>query len=55
MKKIQILFFIAVLLGIVSCSNETPQQTIEISGLTEEVYFEQVGEIDSIGLQEHYE
>lgn len=55
MKKIQILFFIVVLLGIVSCSNETPQQTIEISGLTEEVYFEQVGEIDSIGLQEHYE
>ena len=48
--------FLAVLLSIlVSCHDNKIETPTGITGLTEEVYFEQVGDVKSIGLTEHYE
>lgn len=38
-----------------SCSDVKDELPSDITGLTKEIYFEQEGPIDSIGLVEHYE
>ena len=49
------IFISAILLSaLVSCDGKI-EQPGGISGLTDEVYFEEVGEVKSIGLTEHYE
>ena len=53
MKKITILSTLLLLLA--SCSDNKIEKPENITGLTEEVYFEQSGDIKSIGLIEHYE
>ena len=60
MKTQRITIFAILLSVMVSCSDEMNENvTIEkpevITGLTEEVYFEETGLINSIGLIEHYE
>lgn len=59
MKTNRFLIFALLLLALVACTREEqPENQIAsgvITGLTEDVYFEQVGQIDSIGLVEHYE
>ena len=55
MKKFKFLAIALILLGITSCTDDEPNLKTEISGLTEDVYFEPVGNIQSIGLKEHYE
>lgn len=55
MKLYKFLISVLILLGITSCANDDADSIIEISGLTEEIYFEQMGDIQSIGLKEHYE
>ena len=52
MMKKNFIVFIFCLLAAVSCTKNNPY---EPKGLTEEVSFEQVGTIESIGLMEHYE
>ena len=55
MKKFKFLILILILLGIVSCSKDDMGSNTDISGVTEEVYYEMVGDVQSIGLKEHYE
>ena len=55
MKKIKYLFLAILLIGVVSCSDDTPTPSIEDSVLTEDVTFELDSEIKSIGFKEHYE
>ena len=55
MKKIKHLFWAILLIGIASCSDETPVPSNNDTILTEDVTFELEGEIKSIGLKEHYE
>ena len=55
MKKIKYLFWAILLMGVVSCSDETPVPSNNDTILTEDVTFELEGEIKSIGLKEHYE
>lgn len=55
MKKFKHLFWAILLIGIVSCSDETPSPSNEDSVLTEDVTFELEGEIKSVGLKEHYQ
>lgn len=60
MKTKRITILAIMLSAMVSCNDETIEDvTIEnpevITGLTEEVYFEETGSINSIGLIEHYE
>lgn len=52
MMKKNFIVFIFCLLAAVSCTKNNPSKP---TGLTEEVTFEQVGTIESIGLMEHYE
>ena len=55
MKKFKHLFWAILLIGIVSCSDETPSPSNEDSVLTEDVTFQLEGEIKSVGLKEHYQ
>ena len=59
MKTNRFFIFALLLLALVACTREEQPEnqttTGVITGLTEDVYFEQVGEVDSIGLIEHYE
>lgn len=59
MKTNRFFIFSLLLLALVACTREEQPEnqttTGVITGLTEDVYFEQVGQIDSIGLIEHYE
>lgn len=59
MKTNRFFIFALLLLALVACTREEQPEnqttTGVITGLTEDVYFEQVGQIDSIGLIEHYE
>lgn len=59
MKINRFFIFALLLLALVACTREEQPEnqttTSVITGLTEDVYFEQVGQIDSIGLIEHYE
>lgn len=55
MKLIKLLFSIIFMSVFVSCSNDKLDTPTTITGLTEEVYFEEVGTAKSIGLMEHYE
>ena len=55
MKKFNFWAIALILLGVTSCANDDPDSRIEITGLTDEVYFEKVGDIQSIGLKEHYQ
>ena len=52
MMKKNFIVFIFCFLAAVSCTKNNPSKP---TGLTEEVTFEQVGTIESIGLMEHYE
>ena len=55
MKKIKHLFWAILLIGIASCSDETPTQPENNSVLTEDVTFQMEGDIKSIELREHYQ
>ena len=55
MKTIKFLILSLILLVIASCSKDDVGSNTEISGVTEEVYYEMVGDVQSIGLKEHYE
>lgn len=55
MKTTKIAFLAILASVLVSCSDAKLDPPVKITGLTEDVYFEQVGQIDSIGLTEHYE
>ena len=55
MKTSKFLILIFTLLGIVSCSKDDEGTNSEISGVTDDVYYEVMGDIQSIGLKEHYE
>lgn len=55
MKKNRFLILVLVLLGITSCTKDEHTSKTDVPGLTEEVYFELVGDIQSIGLKEHYQ
>lgn len=56
MSKKQLLIIWLFMLGLVSCSDEdTIIPDSEIAGITDEVFFEQVGDINSIGYREHLE
>ena len=55
MKTTKFLILIFILLGIVSCSKDDEGVNTEISEVTEEVYYELMGDVQSIGLKEHYE
>ena len=55
MKTKRFLILAVLLSAIVSCNDSKLETPEGITGLTEEVYFEQVGEVKSIGLTEHYE
>ena len=55
MKTTKIAFLAILASVLVSCSDAKLDSPVKITGLTEDVYFEQVGQIDSVGLIEHYE
>ena len=55
MKNLRFAFIVILLSVFVSCNDSKVDQPAGITGLTDEVYFEQQGEIESIGMIEHYE
>ena len=57
MKTNRISFIATLLVILASCSDkmDSNPEIPEITGLTEDVHFEQVGEIQTMGLVEHYE
>ena len=55
MKNINILLMAILLLASISCGDDKIKPHPGGSPLTDEVIFEQVGKIESIGLIEHYE
>ena len=55
MKILKFLILIQILLGVVSCSKDDMEYIEGVSGVTEDVYFELEGDIQSIGLKEHDE
>ena len=55
MKTKRILYFVILLSALISCTDKVDDSNKTINGLTGEVYFEQEGNIKSIGLIEHYE
>lgn len=55
MKHIKFVFSVFFLSVMISCSDKELDKPEHITGLTDEVYFEEVGTVQSIGLTEHYE
>ena len=57
MKTNKISFLATLLVILASCSEkmDSNPEIPEITGLTEDVHFEQVGQIQTMGLVEHYE
>lgn len=53
MKKFNLLAMVLIALGIISCNPDNPSG--QITGVTEDVFFEQIGDVQSIGYKEHYE
>ena len=51
MKKFNLLAMVLIALGIISCNPDNPSG--QITGVTEDVFFEQIGDVQSIGYKEH--
>ena len=54
-KMIFALMLLLMAVGIISCRPDNPNPNGSINGVTEDVYFEQVGDVQAIGYKEHFE